>query len=107
MCLGCLFVFFAASFPRVGLIVTWIFTSWIDIAFNSWVWPVLGFIFLPFATLVYVLCDIAYVGDIGVGGWILVAGAAILDLSHWAQVAYNRQNGVAMYNEYGPSRFRG
>ena len=80
MCLGCLFVMMAASFPRIGLLVMWAFTDWVDIAFDSWIWPLLGLVFLPFTTLMYVLVDISTIGDINLGGWLLIIIGALLDL---------------------------
>jgi hypothetical protein len=104
MCLGCLFVALAAAFPRAGLIILWVFTPWVKQAFSTWFWPLAGLIFLPFATLTYVLVDAASVGSVNLGGWLLVALAGLIDLSHWAQAAYNRQNGIDLYNQYGPGQ---
>jgi hypothetical protein len=103
MCLGCLFAMFAATFPRIGLLIIWVFTDWVAIAFDdSWFWPLLGLIFLPFATLMYVFVDIATIGDINLGGWLLIGLGALIDISHWFQIVGNRQNGVGLYNQYGP-----
>jgi hypothetical protein len=104
MCLGCLFAGLAVAFPRVGLLIIWIFTPWVEVVFDNWFWPLLGLIFLPFATLTYVLVDVATVGDLNFGGWLLVGLAALIDVSHWAQMIANRKNGVALYNEYGPGQ---
>jgi hypothetical protein len=91
---------FAAGFPRIGLILIWAFTNWVEIAFDSWVWPLVGLIFLPFATLLYVLVEVATVGDINLGGWLLIGLGALIDISHWVQIIYNRQNGVTLYYQY-------
>jgi hypothetical protein len=104
MCLGCLFAMFAATFPRIGLIIIWAFTEWVDIAFDTWVWPLLGLIFLPFTTLMYVLVDVSTVGSINFGGWLLIILSALIDISHWAQAAANRNNATGLYNQYGPGR---
>lgn len=104
MCLGCLFAGLAVSFPRVGLLILWIFTPWVEVAFDTWIWPLLGLIFLPFTTLTYVLVDVATVGDINLGGWLLVGLAVLLDITHWSQAISNRKNGVALYNQYGPGQ---
>lgn len=60
-----------------------------DDTFTTFLWPLLGIIFLPFATLIYVLL---YVLGIGVTGsdWWWVALAALLDLSHWSAMASQR-----------------
>ena len=55
--MGCLFAIFAGMFPRLGVLLIWLarpllFTA----AFGgSWLWPILGIIFLPFTMLMYVL----------------------------------------------------
>jgi hypothetical protein len=103
MCLSCLFVMFAATFPRIGLLLVWAFTDWVELAFDgSWVWPLLGLIFLPLTTLLYVLVDVATVGDINLGGWLLIGLGALIDISHWAQIIANRRNGVTLYYQYRP-----
>jgi hypothetical protein len=108
MCLGCGFAMLAAAFPRVGLLIVWAFTDWVQRAFDdNWFWPLLGLIFLPFATLMYVLVDISTVGDISLGGWLLIGLGALFDISHWSQIIANRQNGVALYNQYGPGTTAG
>ena len=64
----------------------------------------LGLIFLPFTTLMYVLVDISTIGEPNLGGWLLIGLGALLDISHWAQIIANRRDGVAIYNQYGPGR---
>jgi hypothetical protein len=54
--MGCLFALFAGIFPRLALFILWIARpERIDAAFDTFLWPLLGIIFLPFATLIYVL----------------------------------------------------
>ncbi len=103
MCLGCLFALFAAAFPRLGLLIIWAFTNWVQVAFKgSWVWPLLGLIFAPFTTLMFVLVSLP-AGGITFGGWLLVGLAVLADGAHWAQVIANRQNATTLYNQYSPS----
>jgi hypothetical protein len=102
-----MFAMLAAMFPRVGLAIIWIFTDWVEIAFDNWLTPLLGLIFLPFATLMYILVDVSSIGDIGFGGWLLVGLGALFDVMHWAQVISNRRNGVDLYNQYAPGRATG
>ena len=80
--MGCLFVLMAGIFPRLALFIVWVARpNMVDRAFDSWIWPLLGLLFLPFATLMYV---ILYTGG-GLHGfdwfWIVLAG--ILDIVHW------------------------
>ena len=54
--MACLFALFAGIFPRLGLFIIWVARpARVDAAFDSWIWPLLGLIFLPFATLIYVV----------------------------------------------------
>ena len=52
---GCFVVLLGSAFPRLALVVTWIFTDRVDIAFDGWVLPLAGLIFLPYTTFFYVL----------------------------------------------------
>ena len=54
MC-GCVFALGAAFFPRLGVLALWLFTPLVNRAFDTIIVPILGIIFLPFTTLVYVL----------------------------------------------------
>ena len=49
----CLFALLAVTFPRVVLILMWIFSNVLDRAYHGLLVPVLGFIFLPITTIVY------------------------------------------------------
>src|SRR5215216_2672790 len=81
--MGCLFALFGGLFPRLALLVLWIARpALVDAAFNTFILPLLGIIFLPFTTLIYV---IVYVPGVGLTGWgfIWVIIALLLDISHW------------------------
>jgi hypothetical protein len=58
--------------PRVALFIWWVFGSKVDAAFDSWVWPLLGLIFLPWTTLAYVVAWGPLEGVSGLG-WLVVA----------------------------------
>lgn len=47
--LGCLAYFF----PRLVIILVWIFSSYLNRAYTTFIWPLLGFIFMPLTTLAY------------------------------------------------------
>lgn len=81
MC-ACLVVLLGAAFPRVALVLMWIFGNRVDIAFDNWALPLLGIIFLPYTTFFYVL---AYAPIVGVGGigWLFVIFGFFLDLSSY------------------------
>jgi len=76
---ACLFALFAGLFPRIALIAIWLFTNDVDRAFDTWLWPLLGVIFLPLTTLVYVIAWSPVVGVDGIE-WFWVALAFLLDV---------------------------
>lgn len=97
----CLVALLAAFFPRVALLVVWLARpGLVTAAFgNTFLWPLLGIVFLPFTTLFYV---ILYRPGVGVTGfeWLWIALAVLLDLGHWFG-SYS-QRGVARRYSGGP-----
>lgn len=51
----CLVGFAAFIGPRFAILVWWIFGNKVESAFDSWVWPLLGIVFLPWTTLAYLI----------------------------------------------------
>jgi membrane-bound ClpP family serine protease len=49
---GCLLIVFLA-FPRVALVLLFLFSNFLQRAYHGLILPLLGFIFLPLTTLVY------------------------------------------------------
>ncbi len=87
---GCIFALIAVLSPRFAVFLLWVFTNYVDRAFNGWFLPLVGLLFAPWTTLMYVLVY-APAGPIHVAGWILVGLGVVLDLSSWAQGAANRR----------------
>ena len=99
--MGCLFVVFAGLFPRAADIILWIARpTYFTAAFGgSWFWPLLGIIFLPFTTLLYVVMWVPVVGLNGFD-WFWIVLAVLLDISHAIGTGYaNRERvpGMARY----------
>lgn len=84
--MGCLVVLLAAVTPRFALILLWIFTNFVSRAFQGgWIMPLLGMLFLPFATVFYVLVyNPMAPTHVSMFGWLLVAMGFILDVSAYA-----------------------
>ena len=99
----CLFAMFAGFFPRLGTLFIWIARPvMFSNAFGgSWLWPILGIIFLPFTTLMYI---ILWSPGIGLTGWdwLWLVLAVVLDVTHWSQMVYNNRKGVPGYT-YPPA----
>jgi hypothetical protein len=79
---GCLLVLLGSAFPRLALVLTWIFTDRVDLAFDGGVLlPFAGLIFLPYTTLFWVIAHAPIAGVTGFGV-IFVAFGMLLDLAH-------------------------
>ena len=71
---------FVSILARLALLFIWFLTPLVDRAFHGgWLLPLLGIIFLPLTTLVYVL--VYYIsGGVTGWGWLWVVLALLLDL---------------------------
>jgi hypothetical protein len=87
--MGCLFALVALLSPRLAIFLLWVFTNYVDRAFAGWFLPLLGLLFLPWTTLLYVLIDVAP-GPIHVAGWIVIGLGVVLDLNAYAQSGRRR-----------------
>jgi hypothetical protein len=82
--MGCLFALLAGFFPRLALFIVWVVRpTLVGAAFGTWIVPLLGIIFLPFATLMYVILYTPGLGLTG-WGWFWVVIAALFDITHLA-----------------------
>jgi Flp pilus assembly protein protease CpaA len=81
----CLIALFALIGPRIALIFTAIFSDMITRAIDNWFVAFLGFLFLPWTTLAYVVFY-----DVGAGlrvtgfEWFLVGLAFVVDIMSYA-----------------------
>jgi hypothetical protein len=88
--MGCLFAVIGGLAPRFAFFIFWIMRpAQVDAAFDTWIFPLLGIIFLPLATLLYAV--LWTVGGLSGWAWFWVILAAFLDLAHSATAAANRE----------------
>ena len=90
----CLFAVLAGLFPRFAFAIYWIARpNVVDAVFGSFIWPLLGLIFLPFTTLMY---TILWTAGTGVTGWdcVGVGIAFVLDLGHYGYSAYGNRDQI-------------
>ena len=85
----CTLLLAAGIGPRIALLFVWIFGDRVELAFDSWVWPLLGLLFLPWTTLAYVFAWGAVEGVSG-WGWVLVALGIALDIATYSSRAVQR-----------------
>lgn len=76
----CLIALLAVAFPRVAIILLWLFTAFFNILHINVIIPVLGFIFLPLTLIVYTFLLRTYGGHIGTTQLIFLGIAVIVDL---------------------------
>jgi hypothetical protein len=76
--------------PRLAFLVWWLIQPFrISATFNTFIWPLLGLIFLPWTTLMYVL---VYPGGIVWFDWILIGLAVLADLASYGGGAARRRD---------------
>jgi|SRR5580704_4091688 hypothetical protein len=51
--MGCLVVILLLAFPRIALVLMYLFSNYLQRAYHGLLIPLLGFIFLPLTTLVF------------------------------------------------------
>ena len=78
--------------PRIALFFWWIFGDKPDAAISSWVWGLLGFLFLPWTTLMYIIAWSPVVGINGFWDVLLIVIGVLLDIASYAgKPAYDRR----------------
>ena len=81
--MGCLFAVVALITPRFILFFLWLFTDYLNAAFSSGWWGVLGFFFLPTTTIAYAVAQNEFTtvtGGIEAAGIIVIVLGVALDL---------------------------
>ncbi len=91
----CIFTTLLLLGPRAGILVWWLINPlrW-QVTFPSFIWPLLGFIFLPWTTLMYVL--VAPGGLIGFD-WIWLVLAVLADIAMYAGGGYGNRDRIPGY----------
>lgn len=89
MC-GCFVVALGAFFPRVALVLIWLFGTAVQRAFDGeWIVPLLGLILLPYTTLTYVVFH-WWLGGVTGFTWFFVVLAFFIDMGSYASSARAR-----------------
>jgi hypothetical protein len=76
----CLLALLAVAFPRVAIVLLWLFTNFFSVLHNNVLLPILGFLFLPLTLIVYTYLLRAYGGQMGMTQFLFIFIAVILDL---------------------------
>jgi hypothetical protein len=66
--------------PRVVLLALALFSNWFTIAYETVMWPILGWFFMPFTTLAYMSAMVYNDRTISGGYIVLVVVAVCMDI---------------------------
>jgi hypothetical protein len=81
--MGCLLAVLALAVPRVLMLFIFLLTDWFSHAFQTQVWPIIGFVFMPYTTLAYLAAMLNNNHTVS-GGWLaLLIVGVIVDVGHW------------------------
>lgn len=73
----------ALLFPRVLIVILWFFTEWFSGVFDTLLWPILGFLFLPITMLWYSVVINNYAGQWTTVNIIVMVIAVLFDMGSW------------------------
>jgi hypothetical protein len=73
----CILILLAFLTPRIVLVLLWLFSDYLSRAFDGFVLPLLGFIFLPATTVGYAIAQNELGGLNGLGIVALLIGLAL------------------------------
>jgi hypothetical protein len=74
---GCVLALVALATPRLVLAVVWLATDWFSRAFDTALWPVLGWVVLPYTTAAYMAAMLNNNHEVG-GWWLVLLVLAVL-----------------------------
>ena len=91
----CIFTSLFLLGPRFAAFIWWLLNPVrFNAAFSTWIWPLLGIIFLPWTTLMYLLVFPA--GIIGFD-WLWLGLAVLADISMYAGGGYGNRDRIPGY----------
>ena len=78
--MGCLLPLVAVFVPRLVMFFIFLLTNWFSMAYQTVIWPLLGFFLMPYTTLAYMGAMLNNNHELS-GGWlVLLIVAVIVDL---------------------------
>ena len=93
--MGCFFTTLLFLGPRAAILIWWLVRPiYYRAVFHSFIWPLLGLIFLPWTTLMYLI--IAPGGVFGFD-WIWLVIGLIADIGAYAGGGYGNRNRIPGY----------
>ena len=91
----CLFTTLVLLGPRIGILVWWLMQPlrW-QAAFSNFIWPLLGFLFLPWTTIMYMA---VVPGGVNGFDWVWLGIAFLADIGSYAGGGYGNRNRIPGY----------
>jgi hypothetical protein len=86
----CLLLLLVLAFPRLVLVLMFLFTNYLHRAYHGLILPLLGFLFLPLTTIVYAWLVNTHRGIEGVYLIVLIV-AVIIDMGGWGGGEWHRR----------------
>jgi hypothetical protein len=94
----CLLTILVFMGPRAVLAVWWLVDqSWFNRLYENFIWPFLGFLFLPFTTLMYTLLALPGVG-LQDWDWLWIGLSVVLDVASYAGGGYGNRGRIPGYS---------
>jgi hypothetical protein len=89
----CFFTTLLLLGPRFAILIWWLIRPvYYNLVFNTWIWPLLGVIFLPWTTLMYLIVG----GGPLIGfDWVWMVLALLADLGSYGGGAYGNRDRFA------------
>ncbi len=86
----CMLTILVLAFPRVALVLLFLFTNYLSRAYHGLLVPLLGFFFLPVTTIAYAWLVNSHRRMEGVNLLILIV-AVLIDAGSWGRGEYHRR----------------
>jgi hypothetical protein len=95
----CLFTTLVLLGPRAGILIWWLIQPlrW-QIAYPNFIWPLLGFFFLPWTTLMYA---VVFPGGLTGFDWIWIGLGILADVASYSGAAYGNRERIPGYGSSG------
>lgn len=86
----CFFTALVFFGPRLAILIWWLINPlYISAAFNNWILPILGIIFLPWTLLMYL---IVFPGGVVGFDWLIVGLGLLADIASYAGGGYGNRS---------------
>ena len=93
----CFFTTLLLFGPRLALVIWWIIdTARFNLAFDTILWPILGIIFLPWTTLMYL---IVFPGGVNGFEWVWLGLGVFFDIAWYAGGGFGNRSRIPGYSK--------